>query len=204
MSSIAALRRAAELLSAGGIVAIPTESVYGLAADATNSTAVARLLEIKRRADPPPLIASDLIMVRELGLLDSRAEALARRFWPGPLTLVLDAAPGGRICEACLLADTIAIRIPGHAFARRLVRRCGRPLTATSANRKGQQPALTAAEVAREFQAEVELVVDLGPCPGGPPSTIARLTESGLQVLRQGAIAQQTLGDWLDRIGPAQ
>lgn len=183
MAAPGALDRAAEIVRRGGVVAVPTETFYGLAADASNERAVARLFEIKGRPESMslPLVAANVEHVeRILGPLDERSARAAARFWPGPLSLVLLPATGNR---------TVAVRVPGHDFVRHLCERAGTLLTATSANRTGEPPAQTAAAVVASIGSLVDLVIDGGTTPGGKPSTIADLRGEAPRLIRDGAIA---------------
>ena len=165
-----AIAAAATCLRAGGLVAMPTETVYGLAADATSDAAVAAIYAAKERPAINPLIAHVLSIeaAREHGLFGADAETLARAFWPGPLTLVLPVAPASRIS---LLAraglDTVAIRAPSHETARALIEAAGVPLAAPSANRSGRVSPTTAAHVAADLDGRVDFILDAGPCRHG-------------------------------------
>jgi len=187
-----AVAEAAAILKAGGLVGFPTETVYGLGADAGNDRAMARLFEAKGRPRFNPLIvhvASKADAAR-LARLDSRAEALAARFWPGPLTLVLARRAD---CGISLLAsaglDTLAIRVPDHPTARTLLQAAGRPIAAPSANRSGMLSPTTAAHVVAGLNGRVDLVLDGGPCPVGIESTIVDLSVAPAALLRPGGLA---------------
>jgi len=186
----AAVQRAARVLAAGGLVAFPTETVYGLGADATNGEAVARLYDAKGRPAFNPLIAhvADAGAARTLARFDHAAERLAAAFWPGPLTLVL---PRGADCPVAELAiaglDTIAVRVPAHPVARTILAAFGRPVVAPSANRSGHVSPTTAQHVLADLRGRIELIVDGGATPMGLESTIvACLGEPTL--LRPGAL----------------
>ena len=165
-----AIAAAATCLRAGGLVAMPTETVYGLAADATSDAAVAAIYAAKERPAINPLIAHvlDIEAAREHGLFGPEAETLARAFWPGPLTLVLPVAPASRIS---LLAraglDSVALRAPSHETARALIEAAGVPLAAPSANRSGRVSPTTAAHVAADLDGRVDFILDAGPCRHG-------------------------------------
>jgi L-threonylcarbamoyladenylate synthase len=192
-----AIARAAAVLREGGLVAFPTETVYGLAADATNDRAVAAIFAAKDRPRFNPLIShvAELGAARRLGRFDERAEALAARFWPGPLTLVLPRLPD---CPVSLLAsaglDTIALRMPSHPVAAALLREAGVPLAAPSANRSGRVSPTTAAHVAEELGARVAMILDGGPCPVGLESTVLDLTTEPPTLLRPGGVPAEALG----------
>lgn len=187
MADPGAIDRAAEIIRAGGVVAVPTETFYGLAADASSAQAVARIFEIKGRPASMalPLVAANVEQVeRILGLLDARSARAAARFWPGPLSLVLPAVPAVATRDA-----TVAVRVPGHDFVRHLCDRADALLTATSANRTGQPPTQTADDVVASLGSLVDLVIDGGRTPGGKPSTIADLRMGEPRLIRDGAVA---------------
>jgi len=181
---------AARVLTAGGLVAFPTETVYGLGADATNAEAVARLYEAKGRPSFNPLIAhvTDAAATRALARLDPDAERLAAAFWPGPLTLVL---PRRSDCPVAELAtaglDTIAVRVPSHPVARDILAAVGRPLVAPSANRSGHVSPTTAQHVLADLRGRIELIVDGGSTPMGLESTIVACLDPAV-LLRPGAL----------------
>jgi L-threonylcarbamoyladenylate synthase len=186
-----ALDRALALLIAGEVVAIPTETVYGLAADATNGIAVARIFEAKGRPRFNPLIAhvSDMAMADRIAVFDPLSRQLAHEFWPGPLTLVLPlraASPIHPLVTAGL--DTIALRMP-RGFGGELIARLGRPLAAPSANSSGRISATTAEAVAADLGARIPLIVDGGATPVGLESTIVKVKDGKLHLLRPGGIA---------------
>jgi len=191
-----AIAAAAACLRAGGLVAMPTETVYGLAADATLDKAVAGVYAAKERPAINPLIAHvlDIDGAREHGLFGREAEALARAFWPGPLTLVLPAASTIRIS---LLAraglDSVAIRAPSHETARALIEAAGVPLAAPSANRSGRVSPTTAAHVAADLDGRVDFILDAGPCRHGLESTIVACLGPAPQLLRPGAITREAI-----------
>lgn len=187
------LDRAAALILSGGLVAVPTETVYGLAADATDGLAVARIYAAKSRPEFNPLIShvADLAMAEQLAEFSPLARKLAARFWPGPLTLVLPRA------AACPVSDlvtaglsTIAVRMPKHAAAVGLIQRCGRPLAAPSANPSEHLSPTTAQHVAAHLGSKVDLILDGGLCEAGLESTIVLVAESGAVLLRPGALAR--------------
>jgi L-threonylcarbamoyladenylate synthase len=191
-----ALARAAALIAAGEVVAIPTETVYGLAADATSGDAVARIFEAKRRPRFNPLIAhvSNLAMAREHAEFGPLALRLAERFWPGPLTLVLPllaSSPIHPLVTAGL--DTLAVRMPRSAFTRALIAELGKPLAAPSANRSGRISATTAADVEAELGDAIPLIVDGGPTPVGGESTIVGVEGDRLVLLRPGGVASSDI-----------
>jgi L-threonylcarbamoyladenylate synthase len=186
----AAVARAARVLAAGGLVAFPTETVYGLAADATKGEAVARLYDAKGRPSFNPLIAhvADAAAARALARFDSAAEGLAAAFWPGPLTLVLPKLAPCPVAELATAGlDTIAVRVPSHPVARDILAAFGRPLVAPSANRSGHVSPTTAQHVLADLGGRIELIVDGGPTPMGLESTIVACLDSAV-LLRPGAL----------------
>jgi L-threonylcarbamoyladenylate synthase len=189
----AALAEAALLLRAGSLVAVPTETVYGLAARADSAEAVAAIYRAKGRPDFNPLIVHvpSVAAARELATFDDRAEKLAAAFWPGALTLVLPLRPNARIAPAVTAGlPTIALRCPAHPVMQALLDATGLPLAAPSANRSGAVSPTRAEHVAASLGDAAGLVLDGGPCSAGIESTIAALREGGgWQVLRPGPIA---------------
>lgn len=189
------LDRAARLLAAGGLVAIPTETVYGLAADARNSQAVARIYAAKDRPQFNPLIVHvpDMATARRLAQFDERAEAVAAAFWPGPLTLVLPLRPEAGLSPLVTAGlGTVALRMPAHPLARRLLALSGLPLAAPSANPSGKVSSTTAAHVVEGLGGRIEAVLDGGPCPVGIESTILGL-DGPPALLRPGGVAAESL-----------
>lgn len=188
----AAIARAAALIAAGGIVAVPTETVYGLAADATDAAAVARIYAAKGRPAFNPLIVhvADLAAAERLAVFDDDARALAAAFWPGPLTLVLPLRPGGGIASLATAGlDTIALRVPAHRAMRALIAAAGKPLAAPSANASGGISPTRAAHVAASLGDAVPLIVDDGACAAGVESTIV----AGRRVLRPGPVTADAI-----------
>jgi L-threonylcarbamoyladenylate synthase len=189
------LNRAAELLRSGGLVAFPTETVYGLGANALDEEAVARIYAAKNRPWASPLIVhvADEAMARSVTAEWPRvARELAKRFWPGPLTFVLKKAV---IVPSLVTAglDTVGVRIPAHPVALDLIRRAGVPIAAPSANRFSQISPTTAEHVAQGLGPEVEMIVDSGPTQVGIESTVISLWRDPPQILRPGMISQTKL-----------
>ncbi len=186
----AQIAAAAAALRQGEIVAFPTETYYGLAVDALDGAALERLFELKGRDSEKAsaLLVVDLAMFADLCTgVPERARALAAAHWPGPLTLAL---PARADLPAAIVRDGfVAARVSSHPVAQALVTALGRPITATSANPAGAAPPRTAAEVRAYFGAQRLHVLDGGPTPGGPPSTLVRLRGEKIEVLRVGAIA---------------
>ncbi len=204
------LERARRELLAGGVVAIPTETVYGLAGVATDPAAVARIFAAKERPTFDPLIvhvghvrAAGVDQLAAAGIVDAdglgevaraRADALMRAFWPGPLTLIL---PRGEAIPDLVTSglDTVAVRMPRHPVAERLLALLGKPLAAPSANRFGRISPTTAAHVAAELGDRIALIVDGGPCAVGVESTIVALDRDGaLTLLRPGLLGAEAIG----------
>ncbi len=186
-----AVAQAAAVVRAGGVVAMPTDTLYGLAADPFDAAAVARVFEAKGRPEdrPIPLVAADEAQVaRWLGALAPRARRLAARYWPGPLTLLV---PVAAALAPGVSAGTgrVGVRVPAHDVARALCRQAGRILTATSANRSGQPATADPDEVARAMDGRIDLLLDAGPTPGGPASTIVDVSGDEARLVRAGAIA---------------
>jgi L-threonylcarbamoyladenylate synthase len=191
-----AIAAAAACLRAGGLVAMPTETVYGLAADATLDAAVATIYAAKERPAINPLIAHvlDINAAREHAIFGRESEKLARAFWPGPLTLVLAVASTSRISLFARAGlDTVAIRAPSHETARALIEAAGVPLAAPSANRSGGVSPTTAAHVVSELDGRVDWILDGGPCRHGLESTIVACLAGRPQLLRPGAITREAI-----------
>jgi L-threonylcarbamoyladenylate synthase len=191
-----AISRAAALIAKGQPVAVPTETVYGLAADARDSNAVARIYAAKGRPQFNPLIVhvSDLHAAEKLGVFGAAERALAERFWPGPLTLVVRRThdcPVARIATAGL--DSIAIRVPRHRAMQALLAATGAPLAAPSANASGRISPTRADHVLASLDGRIALVIDDGACPAGVESTIARVVNGAVQVLRPGPVTADEL-----------
>jgi len=190
------IERAAAILRGGGLVAFPTETVYGLGADACNDVAVARLYEAKGRPSFNPLIAhvADRRAAAALVSFDERARRLAESFWPGPLTLVL---PRTAACPVSLLAGaglpTLAVRVPAHPVAHALLSAFGGPVVAPSANRSGGVSPTRALHVAASLGDRVDLIIDGGPCEGGLESTIVDLSGATPRLLRPGLVTREAI-----------
>ncbi|MBK8838284.1 MAG: threonylcarbamoyl-AMP synthase [Hyphomonadaceae bacterium] len=192
----ASLAEAARILIAGGLVAVPTETVYGLAADATNGAAVAAIYAAKGRPSFNPLIChvADLAMAESLARFSPLARALAVRFWPGPLTLVLPRKPSCPVHELATAGlPSIALRHPQHIATLEIISRVGRPLAAPSANPSEQLSPTTAAHVAAGLGSRIDLIIDGGPCVAGLESTIIAPGEDGAVMLRAGALARSDI-----------
>ncbi|HWB51121.1 MAG TPA: L-threonylcarbamoyladenylate synthase [Stellaceae bacterium] len=200
------IARAAVLLRTGSLVAFPTETVYGLGGDATSDAAVAAIFAAKGRPRFNPLIVHvpGLAEAEAFAVFDDRARDAVRRFWPGPLTLVLPRrARGGVSLLVSAGLDTIAIRAPHHPVAQDLLRAAGRPLAAPSANRSGRVSPTEAAHVAAELGEAVALVLDGGRCPVGVESTVLDLSGADPVLLRPGGVTLETLTEALGPIATA-
>ena len=188
--------RAAALLRQGALVAVPTETVYGLAADATDDAAVAGVFAAKGRPGFNPLIVHvpDMAAAEALAVLSEAARALARAFWPGPLTLVLPLRPGHGLSPrvtAGLL--TVAIRVPAHPAMQAVLRGAGRPVAAPSANPSGKISATTPAHVLAGLGDRIAAVLDAGPCTVGVESTILAPAPGGTRLLREGGLPREDI-----------
>ncbi len=195
-SSDSAIAEAAAILRGGGIVAVPTETVYGLAADASNADAVADIYRTKGRPDFNPLIVHvpDILAARRLAVFDARAEALAAAYWPGPLTFVLPLLPSAAVTAAVTAGlPTIAVRCPAHPVMQSLLQHSGFCLAAPSANRSGHISPTRAQHVADSLGIAAPMILDGGACADGLESTIVALRETGWQILRHGPITAEAL-----------
>lgn len=187
---------AAALLRTGSVVAVPTETVYGLAADATNADAVARIYAAKGRPSFNPLIAhvSGAEMAAEHVEISTLARRLIDAFWPGPLTLVLPRKPESPIAAIVTAGlPTLAVRCPDHSVPQALIAALGRPLAAPSANASGQISATRAEHVLKTLGGRIPLIIDGGPCKGGIESTIVAVDGDHLRLLRPGGIPREAL-----------
>jgi L-threonylcarbamoyladenylate synthase len=190
------IARAVAILSAGGMVAIPTETVYGLAADATDGRAVARIFEAKGRPSFNPLIVHvpDMAAAEALAEMPGAARGLAEAFWPGPLTLALPLRPGAGLSGLVTAGlPTVALRVPAHPVMQAVLRGLGRPLAAPSANSSGRISATRAEHVVADLGAAVDAVIDAGPCAVGLESTILAPEEGRLRLLREGGIPREAV-----------
>ena len=200
-ASEAATALAARCLKQGGLVAFPTETVYGLGADAANATAIARLYQAKGRPAFNPLIAtvSDLKAARRIGRFDARAIALTKAFWPGPLTLVVPKAADCPVAELATAGlDTVAIRVPAHPVARAILRAFGTAVVAPSANLSGHVSPTTADHVRSDLEGRIDLIIDGGPVEVGVESTIVGCFEAPM-LLRPGGVPREAIERVLGR-----
>ena len=199
---VAVIEEAVDRLLGGGIVALPTDTVYGVAADATNQHAVQKLYLIKDRdpKKPIPILVDSIKMFRQLVRdIPPEAEEIIDRFWPGPLTLI--ARRRGGMLESAVLGETVGVRMPDNMVALSIINMLSRPLATTSANISGHFPADTAAEVARQIGNNVDLILDTGKTSGKDVSTVLSIVEKPFTILRSGSLSrealQEVLGDLL-------
>lgn len=185
-----AIEWTAERISSGGVVAIPTDTVYGIAASLAHPSALDRIYEIKGRPDrmPLPVLVSSVDALSHLVVLDDAVVPLLDAFWPGPLTVVLPA--GARVPERVLgPGKTIGVRLPNHPIAIEVIDKAGGAVACTSANRTGDDPARTATEVAESIGDQLDLILDSGRAPGGVSSTVVAIDGDTLRFIREGAIS---------------
>ena len=207
LSASAGVSEAARVLAAGGLVAFPTETVYGLGADATSGEAVARIYAAKGRPSFNPLIAhvTDLAAAEREGIFNADARALAQAFWPGPLTLVV---PVAATCSVSTLAraglDSIGLRVPAHPIALALLAAFGKPVAAPSANRSGRVSPTRADHVAADLAGRIEAILDGGATEVGVESTIVACLPDGPRLLRPGGVTREAIEAVLGRALPAE
>jgi L-threonylcarbamoyladenylate synthase len=186
------LAEAVAVLKGGGLVAYPSDTVYGLGAAASNERAVARAFAVKGRLSEKA-VSLLLADVEDMGPLcvevPPSARLLAQRFWPGPLTLVLRRSPGFQ-SAALGSGDSVALRVPDHFFLRQLIRALGEPITGTSANRSGRPSCRTAREVQRQLGGVLDLIIDGGASRAGQESTVVDITTQPPTIVRQGAMGR--------------
>ncbi len=198
----ASLAEAGVVLRAGGLVAFPTETVYGLGADATCGTAVAKIYAAKARPHFNPLISHvpDLAAAERLGVFGRDARALAVAFWPGPLTLVVPAAPGCPVSDLARAGlDSIALRVPAHPVAQALLRAAGVPVAAPSANRSGRVSPTHVLHVMGDLDGRIDMALDGGPTQVGVESTIVACLGDIVRILRPGGVAREEIERVLGR-----
>ena len=190
------IEAAAHALGQGRLVMLPTETVYGLAADASNAAAVASIFEAKGRPRFNPLIAhvADAAGAEAVAVFDEAARALAEAFWPGPLTIVAPVRDRTRVCDLARAGlDSIAVRVPGHAKARAIIAAFGGAVVAPSANRSGRPSPTTFADALEETGASVAAAVDGGPCAVGVESTVVSVLDGRVALLRPGAVTREEI-----------
>jgi L-threonylcarbamoyladenylate synthase len=194
-----AIQEAATWICDGGVVALPTDTFYGLGADPFNGAAVRRVFAAKGRgaAQALPLVAADEAQIeRQIGRLSPAGRRLAARFWPGPLTLLVDASPAVAR-EVSAGTGRVAVRVPNDPIARAICAAAARPVTATSANVSGGPATADPDEVERTLGDRIDLLIDVGPTRGGAPSTIVDVTGAEPVLVRAGAIAWDEVRAWL-------
>jgi L-threonylcarbamoyladenylate synthase len=198
---------AVRALREGGLVILPTETVYGLAADAGNPLAVARVYEAKGRPSFNPLIShvADLAAAEAVAVLDERARKLAEAFWPGPLTIVAPVRDGGAVSDLARAGlDTVAVRVPAHPLARAVLEQFGGPVVAPSANRSGRPSPTTFADAVEETGASAAVALDGGPCEVGLESTVVALLDGPPRLLRPGAVTREQIEALIGPLADAQ
>jgi len=198
--SVLAIEKAVSVLRSGGVIALPTDTLYALAAAARDAEAVRRVFAIKGRegAKPLPLFVSDLAMAERVAVFSPTAHRLAERFWPGPLTIALPRQPAFE-SEALAGGDTVALRAPDHEAALAVIAALATPVTATSANRSGGRDPVSPAEVLRQLDGEIDYLLDVGPCLIGFASTVVDCTGPEPRITRNGAISERAIHDALAR-----
>lgn len=201
-TTAAAIAEAGALLASGKLVAFPTETVYGLGADATDPAAIARLYQAKGRPHFNPLIAhvASIEAAHATGIFSETAQRLARAFWPGPLTLVVPAAETSAVCELARAGlPSVAIRVPDHPVAVSILRRAGRPIAAPSANRSGHVSPSMAEHVLADLDGTIDAIVDGGAAAIGVESTILACLDDTVTLLRPGGISRERIETLLGR-----
>lgn len=189
-----AARAAARVLDAGGLVVFPTDTVYGLAASVFRPAAIRQIYRLKGRSykKPLPILVAGLAQARPLvETFGQRLESLLKKYWPGPLTVVLKTSHVGRLATGG--KPTVGLRVPRHNAALALLRAVDRPLAVTSANKSGRPPAVTGAAAAKIFKGRVHMILDAGPCPGGEVSTVLDAAGDHWSLLREGAVKKKEL-----------
>lgn len=190
------VQHAAVALKRGELVILPTETVYGLAADAASGEAVARIFEAKGRPRFNPLIAhvADAAQAETVAVLDDRARRLGEAFWPGPLTLVAPVRDRSAVCDLARAGlDTVAVRVPGHARARAVIAAFGGPVAAPSANRSGRPSPTTFEDAVEETGEHAGAALDGGPCAVGVESTVVAILEGTARLLRPGSVTRHEI-----------
>ncbi|WP_292156028.1 L-threonylcarbamoyladenylate synthase, partial [Brevundimonas sp.] len=188
--------QAAQALRDGRLILLPTETVYGLAADAANAEAVAAIFEAKGRPRFNPLIAhvEDAAAAEAIAMFDAAARRLAEAFWPGPLTIVAPVRAGDRVCDLARAGlDSVAVRVPGHAKARAVIAAFGGAVVAPSANRSGRPSPTTFADAVEETGFAVAAAIDGGPCAVGVESTVVSVLDGRVALLRPGAVTRDEI-----------
>jgi L-threonylcarbamoyladenylate synthase len=189
-------RDAADALRAGRLILLPTETVYGLGADAGDAQAVAAVFEAKGRPRFNPLIShvADAVAAERIAVMDERARALAEAFWPGPLTLVMPVRDREGVCDLARAGlDSVAVRVPGHGRAREILALFDRPVVAPSANRSGRPSPTTFADAVEETGFAAAAAVDGGDCAVGVESTVVSVLDGRVSLLRPGSVMREEI-----------
>ncbi len=194
--NVGTIRKVARIIKSGGLVVYPTETCYGLAVDATNKHAVKKVYRVKKRSKnkPIPIIVSSIQMIEKYGKVTKTTRLLAKRFMPGPLTVIIDKK---KTIPKVLNPDEIAFRISSHAVATMIVRAVGRPITATSANVSGQSPIYKSKKAIRTFEGKVDMILDCGNLKRVKPSTY--VDARSRRVLRVGSIPKKKIINFIER-----
>jgi L-threonylcarbamoyladenylate synthase len=192
------IERAVEALKTGGVIAMPTDTLYGLCAAAENPSAVSRVFDVKGReaGKPLTLLVGDLAMAERIGRFDERSRRLARRFWPGQLTIVVETRPDFQ-SEALAGGRSVGLRAPDNAVALNVIGGFGQAVTGTSANLSGGPDPVSAEEVVRQIGDRLDLILDAGPAPFGVASTIVDCTGAEPVILREGSVSREAIDDAL-------
>jgi L-threonylcarbamoyladenylate synthase len=192
----ASLKKIVKVIDNGGVIAFPTETVYALAADASNFNAVAKIYKLKNRFEnkPLPILVGDIYQANRVVEFNKQAQELALRFFPGPLTIVLKSKIRGNLASNINQdIGTIGIRMPNNISALKILKAVGRPLVGTSANISNQKSAINAAEVIQAFSDRIDLLIDQGTTEIGIPSTIIDLSGAQAKLLREGTITRERI-----------
>jgi len=190
---------ASRMVKEGGLVVYPTDTVYGLGCDPFNIKGVKRIFKVKgERRKPLPILASSIDHIEKIAFLSQKAKKIAKRFWPGPLTLVVPKKPTLPNLVTCKL-NSVGVRVPKHDIALQLISLSNGLLVGTSANKTGEKPPRTAHEAAQQLGEEVDAILDGGPATFGVPSTVVDLTSKKLRILREGPISFKEISEVLSR-----
>ena len=191
----AAVSELVKILLKGGVAAIPTETCYGLAADATNGKAVEKIYSLKGRrfSKPVSIFVSDSKTAEKYFSLSEKERLLIKKFMPGPLTLVATKRKNSNLASNLSKSGKIAFRISSHSFVRKFVSKFGKPITATSANISGKKENYSAAEITRIFSGKIDAIVDYGNLKRNPPSTVVAMENNKIRILRKGKISEKVL-----------
>lgn len=191
------IEESAEIIKNGGVVAFPTETVYGLAASAFDKNAVARIYEIKGRPknNPMQIMVPSLEDAMQIGEFNASAKILAEKFWPGALTIVVKKKPESKIVEEVSAGNqgTIGIRIPNHELAMKLLLAAGTPLATTSANLSGENATTNSDEVEKIFSGKVDMIIKGAPSKIGVASTVVDMSGAEIKILREGSISAKDI-----------